>query len=94
MLCYILVCSVYCECISFFHLAPTWSEWGDWSECSSTCSGGMRSRTRRCINGNSCTGVNVQHQECNTNVSCTRKYNITRIMYNVHVASVYSYKGC
>ncbi|XP_019850969.1 PREDICTED: zinc metalloproteinase nas-14-like [Amphimedon queenslandica] len=48
----------------------TWGEWGSWGTCSSTCRGGIRSRTRRCLNGDSCQGVNVQYGACNTDTPC------------------------
>ncbi|CAG5111539.1 Oidioi.mRNA.OKI2018_I69.chr2.g5840.t1.cds [Oikopleura dioica] len=32
-------------------LCPTWQTWGEWTECSATCSGGERSRERTCLNG-------------------------------------------
>ena len=53
--------------------APTWGSWGGWSGCSSTCRGGMRSRTRRCVNGNTCSGANIDYEECNKDTPCTRK---------------------
>ncbi|XP_054708448.1 thrombospondin type-1 domain-containing protein 1-like [Uloborus diversus] len=45
-----------------------WSEWGAWSECSSTCGSGTQNRFRLCItshNGSKCTGRAVQSQKCN-----------------------------
>ena len=49
-----------------------WSEFGEWSECSATCGGGIQSRTRSCTNpvrahgGTDCEGVGKENQSCNT----------------------------
>ena len=56
--------------------AATWGAWGGWSDCSSTCRGGIRSRTRHCVNGNTCTGLNVEYEACNTETPCQRKYTV------------------
>ncbi|XP_014674902.1 PREDICTED: SCO-spondin-like [Priapulus caudatus] len=44
-----------------------WSDWEDWSECSATCGGGGRNRSRTC-NGvvKDCKGNYTEIQECNT----------------------------
>ena len=36
--------------IYFFHIPVdgNWGEWGNWTECSKTCIGGMQNRTRTC----------------------------------------------
>ena len=49
-----------------------WSEWGNWTECSVSCEGGTRMRTRLCNNptregaGANCLGDNTYTEECNT----------------------------
>lgn len=49
-----------------------WSEWDDWSECSSECGGGEKKRSRRCDNpsptngGNECVGTAIETAPCNT----------------------------
>ncbi|XP_048241821.1 sushi, von Willebrand factor type A, EGF and pentraxin domain-containing protein 1-like isoform X2 [Haliotis rufescens] len=49
--------------------------WGDWSkktECSASCGGGTRSRSRQCdspppdVDGDTCDGVSVETEQCNT----------------------------
>ena len=35
--------------------SDTYSEWGAWTACTSTCAGGARSRSRMCL-ASSCTG--------------------------------------
>lgn len=48
-----------------------WGPWGDWSECSASCGGGHRFRTRRCDDpqpqhgGNDCAGCNLDYGQCN-----------------------------
>ncbi|CAG9860823.1 unnamed protein product [Phyllotreta striolata] len=41
-----------------------WSDWGDWSSCSVSCSGGIQQRIRHC-NGMKCNGFNVEQRHCN-----------------------------
>ena len=49
-----------------------WSEYGDWTDCSETCGGGIRSRSRICsypdVNnkGNYCVGSSEETESCNT----------------------------
>lgn len=56
-----------------------WGDWSAWSECSTTCSGGLKARTRMCDNpppdgGAICDGfvteVDVQNETCNSHVMC------------------------
>ncbi|RUS75554.1 hypothetical protein EGW08_016679, partial [Elysia chlorotica] len=48
-----------------------WSEWGDWTECTKTCGGGVRSRERTCTNpapdngGQECEGGPQETSICN-----------------------------
>ncbi|XP_044761609.1 uncharacterized protein LOC123318898 [Coccinella septempunctata] len=41
-----------------------WSEWGEWSPCSVSCSSGIQQRVRHCQT-NSCSGYNVEQRHCN-----------------------------
>jgi len=49
-----------------------WSDFGDWSECSASCAGGIQKRTRSCTNpapangGAECVGETEETRECNT----------------------------
>jgi len=48
-----------------------WGGYGQWSQCSATCGGGTRSRTRDVLirkskGGRSCSGSRTQYSQCNT----------------------------
>ena len=49
----------------------SWLEWSDWSECTTTCGGGIQTRDRKCDgpfhNGKPCAGNTTDQQECNLN---------------------------
>ncbi|XP_047127311.1 collagen alpha-1(XII) chain [Hydra vulgaris] len=53
-----------------------WSEWSQWTECSATCDGGVRSRSRTCNTpkkvGAYCDGKEEENEPCNEEV-CTSK---------------------
>ena len=50
-----------------------WGEFGEWSNCSRTCGGGVRIATRRCINGEpgqrGCRGNTTREETCNSSES-------------------------
>ena len=48
-----------------------WSQWGEWPDCSHTCGGGLRSRSRRVLvqaanGGQICEGGEIDLEDCNT----------------------------
>ncbi|CAK8676046.1 unnamed protein product [Clavelina lepadiformis] len=47
----------------------SWSTWQQWSDCTATCSGGLKIRSRTCFNGSSgdvgCTGNETDSLACN-----------------------------
>ena len=53
-----------------------YSDFGDWSECSTDCGGGTRTRTRTCTNpapangGADCVGESTETHSCNTAGKC------------------------
>jgi len=47
-----------------FVKCPEWTRWTSWSDCSFTCGGGVRERTRTCEGGNSCRGGDVDRERC------------------------------
>ncbi|XP_052792523.1 ADAMTS-like protein 3 isoform X1 [Mya arenaria] len=51
------------------HVAGSgWAEWSRWSECSRTCDGGARYKTRRCsgVPGYDCPDRGIKYTSCNT----------------------------
>ncbi|XP_041353663.1 papilin-like isoform X2 [Gigantopelta aegis] len=50
-----------------------WDKWSDFTPCSRTCGGGVKSRRRGCIHtspgvGNGCSGPSVKYASCNTQI--------------------------
>lgn len=60
--------------VSLCILVPVWSGWSSWSECSHTCQGGYKYRTRRCQNGANidCSGVSREIKPCNDDIVCNK----------------------
>ena len=42
-----------------------WENWSEWSICTRSCDGGVRSRTRECKETNSCHGSSKDYKICN-----------------------------
>lgn len=55
---------------TIFVVDGSWKAWETWSECSTTCGGGQRNRTRECNDalhgGTDCIGESMQNESCNT----------------------------
>jgi len=53
-----------------------WSEWGEWSACSKTCSIGSKTRQRICqdTNSSNCDGVSTLKMSCIDAMDCPGKY--------------------
>ena len=56
----------------YFSVDGGYSDFGDWSECSTECGGGTQTRTRTCTNpapangGADCVGDSTETRKCNT----------------------------
>uniref|UniRef100_A0A3B4BBU5 Complement factor properdin n=1 Tax=Periophthalmus magnuspinnatus TaxID=409849 RepID=A0A3B4BBU5_9GOBI len=65
-----------CDSVPGCHVDGGWSQWSPWAECSMSCGGGVKSRTRLCNNpapqsgGRGCLGVAEQRKECNIHIYC------------------------
>ncbi|KAI1291697.1 Semaphorin-5A [Halotydeus destructor] len=47
------------------HSHSLWSGWSEWSDCSTSCGGGMQSKRRQCLSANNCSGCDVEWRTCN-----------------------------
>ena len=58
-------------CAALFPVDGGWSPWSPWTECSASCDGGTRERTRECNNpspkngGKDCEGDKTETESCN-----------------------------
>ena len=61
-----MLCSDYV--IKFYMSFSAWSNWLNWENCTASCNGGTRTRTRRCSGEiNACEGENTEI-EVNSNL--------------------------
>lgn len=47
-------------------------DWSDWSECSKSCGGGVKTRVRSCLGAN-CVGHSKEYLDCNKETCLTTK---------------------
>lgn len=81
--------TVICYGIAVCPIDGSWSTWGNWSTCSSTCAGGRQYRYRNCSNpapsngGISCIGASVEVDGSCGNSTCGMLLikNITRCLF-------------
>ena len=57
-----------------FSVDGVWGEWEAWSDCTVTCGGGTKDRTRECMGpehgGKECEGDTSEQSTCNEQVTC------------------------
>ena len=67
-----------------------WGNWTEWSNCTATCGGGTKTKSREiaiyAVNGGQkCTGARIISQICNVNVTCNNtKGNVDLYIY-IHI---------
>ena len=73
---YYIIVLEYKFLVSFQHIIlvdGNWTEWSTWTECSTSCGGGIMSKNRTCsdpepqFNGLDCSGNNTEKDSCNEN---------------------------
>ena len=86
---FILLC--YTEISGVLQPCPSWGNWFEWADCSTTCGNGVRNRVRICDNENdaiSCIGPGVQSEDCVVGVSL--KFFETLVKNNTALIDFYS----
>lgn len=69
-----------------------WTDWGDWGDCSVTCGGGEKIRTRECdgpyYGGAPCPGSETDSEICGTDPCPSESFS----RYQVLITSAKTYK--
>lgn len=74
--CYCTRTGVHCVDNVYENVDGQYSPWSNWSSCTRSCDGGLRTRTRLCDNppprcaGASCEGPPIEVDDCNVDVPC------------------------
>ena len=65
-------------------ISEIYTDWSEWSECTEFCDGGLRERTRQCINDDYCGEErnSTQQAACNT-ISCASLFGRSRSVSNL-----------
>ena len=73
MMAYCFCGLVFLNMLINFSVHGNWGKWFEWSACSQSCGGGVRTRARECNNptplygGRSCEGNITEVESCNNN---------------------------
>ena len=54
------------KCQSLEATSPEWGSWTEFGVCSRVCGGGIRRRSRECVGGVGCDGLETDSDFCNT----------------------------
>lgn len=73
--------------VSVFVVAGGWTAWSEWSQCSTSCGGGLISRRRECLNpapqngGKPCAGEATDYKACNKQPCPVGKSNLEQYIF-------------
>ena len=63
-----------CRSIARCPIHGKFTDWSEWSSCSTSCKGGLKRRTRFCtepkLGGDPCNGAKSETKKCNENIAC------------------------